>query len=280
MSNPLKKKLLLVSEDADPAAWEALKAGESEVQSWLAVAQDLWGAGCYRPGQRESIRQGANGLTMTKKHIIGAAGFALGGVGVVAGELAAYVDIFEASADVLSQPQQTKMLKAAGWQPQQPDFKSDRYHGFLAIGTIAQGVAPETVVNALAGALKGGGQIYVDELHAADPSAGALVAQAIACPSERLVLHQQDATRRALTEAGLQQRSIMDAAPALMDAIRSGLTRGQDIARLLKALPEAVRKQRLVAFTNELQRAAVLFQALHKGLVTATRSIHVKPRKI
>lgn len=280
MSNSLKKKLLLVSEETDPAAWEKLKEGESEIQSWLAVAQDLWGVGSYRPGQRESIRQGANGLTMTKKNINGAAGFAVGGVGVVADELSAYVDIFEASADVLSQPQQTKLLKADGWKPHQPDFKSDRYHGFLAIWTIAQDAAPEKVAKALAAALKGGGQIYVDELYAADPSAGALVAQAIACPGEKLVLHPQDAVRRALTEAGLQQRSIMDAAPALMEAIRNGLTRGQDIARLLKALPEAVRKQRLLAFTNELQRAAVLFQALHKGLVTATRSIHIKPRQL
>lgn len=280
MSNPLKKKLLLVSEEADPSAWESLKEGESEVQSWLAVAQDVWGVGAYRPGQRESIRQGANGLTMTKKHIIGAAGFAVGGVGVVADELAAYVDVFEASTDVLSQPQHTKLLKAAGWQTQKPEFKTDRYHGLLAIGAIAQGAAPEMVAGALAAALKGGGQVYVDELHAADPSAGALVAQAIACPGEHLVLHPQDAMRRALSEAGLQQRSIMDAAPALMDAIRNGLTHGQDIARLLKGLPEAVRKQRLLAFTNELQRAAVLFQALHKGLVTATRSIHIKPRKI
>lgn len=82
---------------------------------------------------------------------------------------------------------------------------------------------------------------------------------------------------QALKDEALELRSTASANEALMEETRRGLTRGQDIAPLLMAIPQPFRKQRMMAFTNELQRAAVLHQALDKGLVTSTRSIFRKP---
>ena len=97
-----RQHLILVTEDYDPAAWETFADGETEFQSWLAVAQDFWGPGCYGPGQVETVRQGANGLTVTKKQIVGAIGSALGGVGTVAAENSAYVDVFDCNEKILA----------------------------------------------------------------------------------------------------------------------------------------------------------------------------------
>lgn len=79
-----KQPLILVSEDYDPDIWRSLEEEESEFQSWVAVAQDIWGRGCFLPGQAAAVREGAAGLTLNKTMIIGAVGSAVGGLGQIA----------------------------------------------------------------------------------------------------------------------------------------------------------------------------------------------------
>lgn len=282
-----KPPLILVSEDYDPDAWAALEDGETEIQSWLAVAQDLWGAGCYGPGQTDAICQGANGLTVTKKQIVGAIGGALGGVGDVAAAYDTYIDVFDCDAEVLAYKQQDngaagagKLLKLFAWNPEKPELQADRYHSLIASRALSFGATLEPIVKAFTKAVKPGGQLYVDELYAADPSVSALIAQATASPGQKLCIHPQEDVMKALKGEALELRSSASANESLMEAIHKGLTRGQEIAQLLKTVPQPFRKQRMVAFANELQRAAVLYQALEKGLVTATRSIHYKAREL
>jgi hypothetical protein len=282
-----KKPLILVSHEYNPQAWASFGEGESETQSWLAVAQDLWGPGCYGPGQTDGIRQGANGLTVTKQQIVGAIGGALGGVGEVAADYGAYIDVFDCDAAVLAHNQQGlaeavggKLLKLFPWTPAKPELKADRYHSLIAAHAFAYAPAIEPLAKVLATAVKGGGQLYVDEFYAADPSVSALIAQGTASPGQQLTIHPQDAVMQALKAAGLELRSSASASEPLMAAIFKGLTRGQEIAQILKTVPQPFRKQRMLAFANELQRTAVLYQALDKGLVTATRSIHYKPRQL
>ena len=275
-----KRPLILVSEDYDPEEWSRVE-GESEVQSWLAVAQDLWGVGCYAPGQREAARTGAGGLTITKKQIVGAIGGALGGFADVASANGgAYIDIFDCDAEVLDfkrkDPAAGKLLKLAGWDPAKPEFTADRYHSLFAIRAMSRCTALEPFLKALAGAVKPGGQLFAEELHANDPSVAALIAQSIAGPGQKLTLHAAETAARTLQNEGLELRSTATVNEQLAAAIHAGLARGQEIAQLLKTVPQPFRRQRLRAFTDELQRAAVLYQALDRGLVTAIRTIHRK----
>ena len=276
-----KRALILVSEDYDPEEWSRVE-GESEVQSWLAVAQDLWGVGCFAPGQREAARTGAGGLTITKKQIVGAVGGALGGLAEVASENGgAYIDVFDCDAAVLefkrNDPAASKLLKLAGWDTAKPAFTGDRYHSLIAARAMSCCASPEPLLKALASAVKPGGQLFVEELHANDSSVAALVAQAISPPSQKLTLHPTDLAARTLQAEGLEVRSTATVSEQLAQIIHAGLARGQEIAQLLKSVPQPFRKQRLRAFTDELQRAAVLYQALDRGLVTAVQTIHRKP---
>lgn len=276
-----KRALILVSEDYDPEEWTRVE-GESEVQSWLAVAQDLWGVGCYAPGQREAAHTGAGGLTITKKQIVGAVGGALGGLAEVAtGNGGAYIDVFDCNTEVLAHkrkdPAASKLLKLNGWNVESPSFADARYHSLIAVRAMSCCTAAEPLLKALAAAVKPGGQLFLEELHANDPSVGALVAQSISPPSQKLALHPTELAARTLQAEGLELRSTATVNEQLAAIIRAGLTRGQEIAQLLKTVPQPFRKQRLHAFAAELQRAAVLYQALDRGLLTAVQTIHRKP---
>ena len=132
--------------------------------------------------------------------------------------------------------------------------------------------------NPISKGLKAGGNLFVDELYAADASAGQLIGQAIAGPGQKFYLHSQDEILQAFKGTHAELRSNASANESLMAVIRKGLTYGEELARLLKAIPQPVGRQRLMAFANELQRAAVLYQGLEKGLVTAGRYIFSKSK--
>jgi hypothetical protein len=59
-----------------------------------------------------------------------------------------------------------------------------------------------------------------------------------------------------------------------------GLVHAQTVAQKLKQIPEPMRKQRLIALTLELQRAVVLFDALDREVVCATRHVFYKKNEI
>jgi hypothetical protein len=280
-----KRPLILISEDYDPNVWGSLDDGESEFQSWAAVVQDIWGRGCFGPGQVQAAREGANGLTINKTQILGAVGCGVGGVAPIAGNLSAYIEVFESDAALLAYEQQDsgasgKFLKLAGWTPEKPDLRPDRYHGLMAFRAVSAAPDPASVASALAAAVKPGGRLFSDELYSPDPSVAALVAQAIAGPGQKFFFHAHDAVMEALVAGGLESRSKSTANEQLLTAVREGLARSQEIAQQLKAIPQPFRKQRMTAFADELQRAAVLHQALEKGLVTAVRTIHYKARAL
>lgn len=278
-----KKPLILVSQDYDPKAWETLESGESEFESWAAVAQDLWGLGCYGPGQHDAMLQALNGVAIHKSKVVGVIGSTLGGIGIIAEENNAYIDVMDCNTELLQKPPQPpadakggKFLKSLGWDPNKIQMPAARYHGLVCAGAISLAPNLADAVQSLTAAVKPGGFLFIDEIFATDPSAAALIAQGIARATEKLHLRPQDEIVKALQGASLELRSNAASAEPVMDAIRKGLLGGKDIAQILTTIPAPFRKQRMMAFVGELQRAAVLFQALEKGLATAARLIFRK----
>jgi len=62
--------------------------------------------------------------------------------------------------------------------------------------------------------------------------------------------------------------------------IRDGLAHAQEVTQKLKQVPDDIRKHRLIALTKELQRVVVLFDALDRGAVTATRLVFHKKKEL
>lgn len=277
-----KQPLILVSQDYDPDIWRSLDEEESEFQSWFAVAQDIWGRGCYLPGQAEAVREGASGLTIGKAMTVAAVGCTVGGLGPVAIENAIRIEVFESDAVLLKDAQAEpdpagKLLRLTGWDPKKPELPAARYDGLMALRAVSASPDPVIATKALAAAVKPGGRIFIDELYASDPSAAALVAQGIAGPTSKIALHDQRAVLETLEGEKLEPRATSVVNEQMMAVIRAGLSQAVAVAQSLRAIPQPFRRQRMSAFADELQRAATLHQAIEKGLVTALRTIHYKP---
>lgn len=278
-----KQPLILVSEDYDPDIWRSLEEEESEFQSWVAVAQDIWGRGCFLPGQAAAVREGAAGLTLNKTMIIGAVGSAVGGLGQIATDAGAYIEVFECDPSLLkhtlAEPGPSgKFLRPAGWNPETPELRAGRYHALMALRALSACPDPVAATKAIAAAVKPAGRLFIDELYAADPSVAALVAQGITGPAHKMTLPTQAAVMETLEAVKLEPRAKVVVNDQLRSAIRTGLAQAVQIAQRLKAIPQPFRRQRMSAFADELQRAAVLYHAVEKGLVTALRTLHYKPQ--
>ena len=274
-----KQPLILVSEDHDPDVWRSLDEEESEFESWAAVAQDIWGRGCFLPGQAQAVREAADAIADDKAQTVAIVGCAVGGVEALAG---ARIEVFECDLALLMHLQQSDgaaPIERTEWNPAALELQADRYRNVVAQRALSLCANPAAAVATLVAAVKAGGRLVIDDLYAADPSVAALVAQGIAGPGHKLALHPATLVMEALKAQALELRANVVANDQLMVAIRAGLSQAVDIAHRLKVIPQPFRKQRMIAFADELQRAVVLHQALEKGLVTSMRTVHGKPAK-
>lgn len=278
-----RQPLILVSEDYDPHAWSERESGESEFESWAAVAQDVWGAGCFAPGQASALARAANAVTIKRQHVVGAVGGALGALTTIVAEREASIDVFDCDRGALTvkraQPQPAGRGKLAHqcWNPARPDFESSHYDSLIAWRAFSFVATTDRFCQTLAAAVKPGGLLFVDELYAADMLVAALVARTIATPDRKRYLHGYDAVTQGLADCGLELRSTATTTDHLLGDVRAGLARGQQLADVLTTIPEPFRMQRLTALRDEMQRAAGLAQALDRGLATAIRTLHRKP---
>lgn len=280
-----KPSTILVSEDYDPNVWQSLDSEESAFQSWVAVAQDVWGRGCFLPGQAGAAREAAAALTINKTMIVGAIGCAVGGIGSIAHETGTHVEVFENDAALIGYAKDEpgpggKLLRLAAFDPAKPDLRDGRYHALIAMRAISGSADAIEATKALAAAVKQGGRLFIDELYVSDSSVASLIAQGIAGPGHKLTLHPQAGVFETLKEANFEPRARSVVNDRLMADIRAGLAKSVAIAQRMRAIPKPFRKQRMTAFADELQRAAVLHHALEKGLVTAVRTLHYRAREL
>ena len=277
-----KKPLVLVSDDVEPPHWDA--KGEPELMSRLAVCQDVWGRNCFAPGQAFAMRQAAYALAVNKTQIYGAIGACLGGFGPMLQEFGVHVEVFESDQQLYEHNAASpnflgKLIKFERWDEAKPILKPKRYHRLSAYGAFAATKNLESLAAELCAALRPGGVLYIDEIWSNDRSSAQALASATSIwPNERCFRSKGDVL--GLLERGLELRSTLEANRLVKGDIRNGLMHAQTVAQKLKQIPEPTRKQRLIALTLELQRAVVLYDALERDAVVATRYIFQKAKDI
>lgn len=277
-----RKPLILLSDDVQSAHWDA--SGESELMSRLAVCQDVWGRNCFAPGQYAAMRQAATALVIDKKKIYGAIGVNMGGFGFVTEEIGAYVEVFEydealAEHNAASPQFLGKLVKLERWKPGEPRLKANRYHALSTYGAFAAAGDVAGFAREVVDAVKPGGYLFVDEIWANDPVSATKLANATSLWQDALRFRFRNEVVNHLTK-GLELRASSEACASIKVEIRDALSQAQVLHHKLKQIPEAVRKQRVLALSQELQRAVLLFDALDRGAVSATRLVFQKRNTI
>ena len=273
--------LVMLSQEYDDDPWAAFEGPETPFQSWLAVRQDLWGLGCFEPNQPELIHECALALEMTPAQIVGAVGRDVGGLGDFAAKAGIYIEIHERHAALLAHHDAKfagTHLRLSAWNPEAPGFRSNRYHALLAANALSSVDDLSTTAGALCDSLKPGGLLFVSDIWAADDSVAALLPQGSDKLCRDAIYDPLPSAMAALTGAGLQQRTQVDVSAVLRETIRLGLLRAQGIASKFNGIPVVVRKQRMLAFADELKRISLSHLALGDGMLKSTYSIFRKPR--
>ena len=273
-----RKPLILMSDDVQPAHWDA--SGESEIVARLAVCQDIWGRNSFAPGQYLAMRQAATVLALNKSQIYGAIGVNLGGFGFVTEELGAHVELFEADPLLYdfngSNPHFLgKHVKLERWVPGEQRLKANRYHRLSTFGAFAAAPDPAALVHEITAALKPGGYLYIDEIWANDAASARQFACASSLWQDNLCFRRKGEVLNQFARV-LEFLSANEANRLVKADIRDGLAHAQLVTQKLKQVPEDIRKQRLIALTKELQRVVVLFDALDRGALSATRFVFHK----
>jgi len=276
-----RKPLVLVSDDVEPPYWDA--AGEDELVSRLAACQDVWGRNCFTPGQEYAMRQAAYALAVNKTQIFGAIGMFMGGFGTLLQEFGAHVEVFEADAQMYeinaaSPHYLGKLIKLERWKPGQLALKAKRYHRLCLYNAFSAVTDVDAFATEVSAALKPGGFLYLDEVWANDRASAKVLASACSLwPGNQSYKGKGDVL--GLLGRELELRSTNEANRLVKADIRNGLVHAQSVAQKLKQIPEPNRKQRLIALTQELQRAIVMYDALERETIVATRFIFQKPKK-
>jgi hypothetical protein len=277
-----RKPLILMSDDVEPAHWDA--SGESDIVARLAVCQDLWGRHSFAPGQYQAMRQAATALAINKSQIYGAIGVNLGGFGFVTEEFGAHVELFEADPLLCdfngSSPHFLgNLVKMERWVPGEQRLKANRYHRLSTFWAFAAAPDPAALVEEITAALKPGGYLYIDEIWANDSASARQLACASSLWQDNLCFRRKGEVLT-LFARELDFRSVNEASRLVKSDIRDGLVHAREVTQKLKQVPDEIRKRRLIALTQELQRGVVLFDALDRGAVMATRLVFHKKKKL
>ncbi|MEO8716051.1 MAG: hypothetical protein ABI369_13655 [Acetobacteraceae bacterium] len=172
--------------EPEPAAGVASPAGAGPAIAaaapvWtaerLAVCDALWGAGFNLPGGEEEVLRLAKPLGLSEAISVLLLGCGAGGAACCLVEsLGAWVSGFEADPALVAAA--TLRCTAAGlgrrapiepWDPAAPRFTARHYHHALALEPLRDASA-ETVLAALAGALRPGSNLVLTEVVEGDPS--------------------------------------------------------------------------------------------------------------
>jgi hypothetical protein len=165
------------------------------------------------------------------------------------------------------------------WVPGELRLKANRYHRLSTFWAFAAAPDPAALVHEITAALKPGGYLYIDEIWANDAASARQLACASSLWQDNLCFRRKGEVLN-LFARELEFRSANEANRLVKGDIRDGLAHAQEVTQKLKQVPDDIRKHRLIALTKELQRVVVLFDALDRGAVTATRLVFHKKKEL
>lgn len=151
-----------------------------------------------------------------------------------------------------------------------------RYHGVSTSWALSAVNDPAAFALMLADSLQPGGRLMLHELWCETEAAGRRLGGTLGLWRDDLVLPARQKVLASLSGC-LVLREARECAGALKDDIRDALVRGQGVLHRMQDLPDEARRHCMPALARELQRALVLFDAIDRGLLTASLHVFERP---
>jgi hypothetical protein len=259
----VKPKIVLLGQK-DPAEQIELDPGEGPFESWLAVAQDMWGEGNLTAVDRVFASAAIGALAVTNKAIFGVVCYHLGyRLFCYSREIDIWVDAYECEPAVSTIQKRPKdKVKLSVWNTNKRQLGTSRFTKLAVLCPSKISGSSVALSRDYASSLKPGGNLFLADIFARDNKAEA--------PSKALL-------------GDLKLQSLADYQNALSQtedtkgAIRKGLYNSIGMLTNIRELREPWRGQRLAAYYRELEFLSRLYQDLESGDVAANGIFAMKP---
>jgi hypothetical protein len=268
MSAVGKPKIVLLGQK-DPTKEVEVPADEGPFESWMAVAQDMWGAGNLTPVDMVFASRAIGTIVPTQGGNFGAVCYQLGQrLFTFSREGGIWIDAFEGESALSKLEKRPKdKVKLATWTPGRKQLGSRRMTHLAILAPHRLGGSAENLIQEAAQALKKGAQVfYADMMYG--PNAKPVATSKLARPAE--IRHWMEA-------AGLKFYSEIDITGDVQMTLLRGLHNSLNMVANIRKLHEPWRKQRFTAFEKELEDAVMLHLAFQRGEKIAMGYYFTKP---
>lgn len=256
MSAVGKPKIVLLGQK-DPAKEVELTADEGPFESWLAVAQDMWGMGNLTPFDSVFASRAIGTIVPTQGGNFGTICYQLGSrLFTFSREGGIWIDAFEGEPALSKLEKRPKdKVKLATWASGKKQLGSNRLTHLAVLSPSRLGGSQEVLIKEAAGALKKNAQVfYADILYG--PKGKAI--------KGKPQLARPEDVKYWFECAGLKFYSEIDITSDIRVALLRGLHNSLNMLANIRKLHEPWRGQRLKAFEKELDDAVNLHLAIER----------------
>jgi hypothetical protein len=265
MSAVGKPKIVLLGQK-DPNKDVELSPDEGPFESWLAVAQDMWGIANLTPFDSVFASRAIGTIVPTQGGNFAVVTYQLGyRLFTFSREAGIWVDTFERESALSKLEKRPKdKVKIATWKAGQNQLGKERLtHCALLSPSRFGGMQPVLAVEA-AKAMKKDGQLFVADVMCGPKGKPA--------PDR----HLGEDWKKWLGNAGLKFSAETDITTEVSGALLRGLHASVNMAANIRRLQEPWKGQRFKAFEKELEQVVILHNAFERGLAVATGLYFVK----
>jgi hypothetical protein len=268
MSAVGKPKIVLLGQK-DPTIEIELTPDEGPFESWLAVAQDMWGAGNLTPLDSVFASRAIGTIVPTQGGNFGTLCYQLGHrLFTFSREGGIWIDAFECESALSKLEKRPKdKVKLATWSPETKQLGANRLTHLAVLSPSRLQGSQEKLVLEAAQSLKKDGQLfYADVLYG---------------PKGRPIKGRQQLSRPVDVKywfecAGLALYSEIDITSDIRLALVRGLHNSLNMLANIRKLREPWRTQRFNAFEKELEEAVRLHVAMEREELVAMGFYYTK----
>lgn len=266
MSAVGKPKIILLGQK-EPGKQVDLSADEGPFESWLAVAQDMWGIGNLTPFDSPFASRAIGTIVPTVGGNFGCVCYQLGArLFTFSREAGIWVDTFEAESSLSKLEKRPKdKIKLATYKPTAGQLGANRLTHCAVLSPSKMGISAKNVSIEVAKALKKDGQLFLADIMCGPNGKPA--------PDR----HRIEEWKQWLTEAGLRFYSELDLTTDIRATLLRGLHNSLNMAANIRHLSEPWKSQRFKAFEKELEQVVLLHTSFERGLASAIGLYFTKP---